>query len=97
MDFKTIVVNVGKNPELTSQAGKILSLVLVENAELLFSEKPEKPLKGDKLLKKKEIKKLLEDFKANLTAAGIIPAESDITLIDLYEKIVSPVRLNIVE
>ncbi len=88
MDFKTIVVTVGKNPELTAQAGNILALVMVENTKLLVDEK---------LFEKENVRIQLEGFRVNLEAAEIIPAESDISLVDLYEKIVRPVRMNLVK
>lgn len=86
MDFNTIVITIGKNPELTVQANNILALIMVENTKLLINEKSS--------FGEENIRLQLENFRTNLEVAEIIPAESGISLIDLYEKIVRPVRMN---
>lgn len=88
MDFNTIVVTIGKNPELTAQAGNILGLVMVENTKLLLDKE---------LFEKENVKEQLEGFRINLEVAGIIQPKSELTLTDLYEKIVRPVRMNLVK
>jgi len=86
MDFEKIVVTAGQNKELTAAAGNILGLVLARNTRLIFN---------GKIFEIKPIKEGLEEFKTNLKKLELIPANSEISLGELYEKIILPLRMKI--